>query len=151
MKKIKFWFALLMFGALLQSCTGDIQDLEDPRDAIVNKDFRVVETDKTTDSDRSYTDKIIKDANDKTQIIFTNFHDEKVQVKATLAGSSIEIKKQDIPGSFIVEGSGSVNKDLNGIILTYTIDDGTTAKPIQFQADYNPPSVTKKVEKDVIQ
>ncbi len=144
MKNIKFWFALLMFGALLQSCVGDIEDLEDPRDAVA-KEFRVVETEVATGADRPYTDKIIKDANDKTQIIFTNFHDEGVKVKATLAGSSITIGKQTIAG-FTVKGSGIISKDLSEINLNYTIDDGTTATALAFKANYAPPSVAKKIK-----
>ncbi len=131
MKKIKFIFALLFVGALLQSCTGDIEDLADPRDAVAKK-FRVLETNSLDGSERSYDDQITKDANDKTVIIFTNFHDEGLRIKASLAGTIITINKQELNG-VEVSGGGSVSSNLKEVNFTYTVDDGTSA-PILFKA-----------------
>ncbi len=146
MKKIKFIFALLFVGALLQSCTGDIEDLADPRDAVAKK-FRVLETNKDDNSERSYDDNISKDANDKTVVIFNNFHDEGLKVKASLAGTIITISQQEIEGLKVV-GGGSISTNLKEVTLNYTVDDGTTEKPVAFEAVYSPPTVAKKGKKD---
>ncbi len=145
MKKIKFTFVLFFFTAFLfQSCTGDINDLEDPRDAVVKK-FRVTEKNLSDDTERSYDDQVVKDANEKTAVIFKNFHDENLEIKGTLAGSTITIKQQTKDG-VTVKGSGTISSNLKEIKFNYTVDDGTTKDPVAFSADYGEPQVAKKVE-----
>ncbi len=147
MKEIRILLALLIFGAFLQSCTGDIEDLADPRDAIVKK-FRVTETNAKDETEISYDDEISKNANDKTGIIFSNFHGADLRVKATFDSKNIIIKQQTI-GDYTIKGSGTISNNLNQLNLRYTVDEEEGANPEEFTAVYAPPQVAKKIKKVV--
>ncbi len=144
MKTVKILIVLFVFGAFLPSCVGDIEDLADPRDAIAKK-FRVTETEVENNVERSYDDVISKDASEKTGIIFSNFNDNNLKVKATFDGKNLIINQQTI-GDYIIKGSGTLTSDLKTINLQYTVDEEQGANPVEFSASYGVPQVAKKLK-----
>jgi len=147
MRKIRVLIAVLLFVPLtFQSCQDDIKDLDDPRDGIVDKTWRV--TDNTPFGSNGYDVHITKHATDKTKVLFSNFHGlsttEKLEATFSVSGAqkAIKIENQTLDGVYTFEGSGSVGDTGETMTLNYDItEDGETTEVV---ADYGKPTVKKK-------
>ncbi|MBN1250711.1 MAG: hypothetical protein JXA16_01155 [Bacteroidales bacterium] len=100
--------------------------MADPRDGIIG-DWRV--TDNTLVGSNGYDVTISKDQNDKTKILFDNFHAVNSQDKlsATFDGENIIIPLQTLDGEYIFEGEGSVTSTGDKITLNYDFTWGEDA------------------------
>ena len=148
MRKIRVLIAVLLFVPLtFQSCQDDIKDLDDPRDGIVDKTWRV--TDNTPFGSNAYDVHITKHATDKTKILFSNFHGyettEKLEATFSVSGTqkAIKIAKQTLDGVYTFEGEGSVGDTGETMTLNYEVtEDGET--PVEVVAEYGKPYVKKR-------
>ena len=148
MKTLRILIAILLFVPLtFQSCEDDIKDLDDPRDGIVDKTWRV--TDNTPFGANAYDVSITKHATDKTKVLFSNFHGlkttEKLEATFSVSGAQkvITIAKQTLDNTYTFEGSGSVGDDGETMTLNYKItEDGES--PVEVVAEYGKPVVKKK-------
>ena len=127
MKLTKFLFAVLLFIPLLQSCQNDISNLDDPRDAIAKK-WRVTDDSNTYAGTNGYDVTITKDANESTQVLFTNFHNlgTNDKLKATISGNILTlVTPNNLDGTYLISGSGTISSDLKTIVFNYSVKPGT--------------------------
>jgi hypothetical protein len=126
MKITKLLFAILLFIPLFQSCQNDISNLDDPRDAIAKK-WRVTDNSGSYAGTHGYDVTITKDANESTQVLFTNFHDlgSADKLKATISGSILTIvTPNNLDGTYVITGTGTISNDLKTITFNYSVKAG---------------------------
>ncbi len=145
MKKIGLiLMSMLLTVVFFQSCTDDLEDFADPRDAIT-KEWQATITD--VNGIESFPKvSIAKDPQETTKVIFTNFHElasvTSDQVYATLAGNTLTIPSQTLGGEYTIVGSGVISDNLLEIVFEYTVDDG--GGPEEFDAIFGSVVTAKK-------
>jgi len=144
MKVTKFLMAFLIFVPFLTSCLDDISEL-DTRTAI-SKKWRVTDDSGTNAGTNGYDVTITPDANESTQVLFTNFHNlgTAEKLKATLSGNILTIiTPNQLDGVYAISGSGTISSDLKTIVFNYTVKE--SADPAQsFVGTFGTAIVKKK-------
>lgn len=135
--KFKLFIVLGIFT--LYSCEMDSLDLfgEDIRDGITGE-WKVDEDSELFSKkglDRFYNVNISKDIADSTAVLVDGFYEFSGKVRLVLNELNILIPDQEIEGSIVEDGSGSISSDFKSITLYYYVDLGIGERDV-VRADY---------------